>query len=88
MSTKIIMLILLIISGVEIFLNFFTLLIEKIISLFNKGFKLSEKVNAAIKLVFVAVFMTCVVYFIVLAVKAAALWLGISLDKSLLDIFR
>ena len=85
---KIIMLILLIISGVEIFLNVFTLVIEKSIGLFNKGYKINEKVSAAIKLLFVAIFMMCVVYFIVIAVKAAAMWLGISLDKSILDIFR
>ncbi|MGF7058088.1 hypothetical protein [Brassicibacter mesophilus] len=88
MSTKIIMLILLIISSTEIFFNFFTLPIEKGIGIFIKGFKFNEKVSAAIKLVFVAVFMTSVIYFIVLSVKAIALWLGISLDKSILDIFR
>ncbi len=88
MPTKIIMLILLIISGIEIFLNVFTIAFGKVIGLINKEFKLSEKMNAAIKLVFVAIFMVCVVYFIVIVVKAFALWLGISLDKSILDIFR
>jgi len=88
MTTKIIMLILIVLSGLEIFLGVFTLLMIRIISLFNKGFTFNEKTKAGIKIVAVVVFMISSVFFLFQAVKVLADWLDIPLDKGILDIFR
>ncbi|RKD30067.1 hypothetical protein [Thermohalobacter berrensis] len=88
MNIKTIMFIALIFSGLEIFLNIFTMLIQKIASLFKKDYKLNQKGKDAIKLFVVAIFMISVIYFLIQLVKILAMWFGIPLDKSILDIFR
>ncbi|KNF09187.1 hypothetical protein CLPU_4c02330 [Gottschalkia purinilytica] len=88
MTLKVYMLIVIILGILEIFFSVFTLLVESIMRVFNKNFKLSEKAKGIIKLFFVALFMISVIYFIAQTVKVLANIFGISLDKSILDIFR
>lgn len=88
LSTKIIMLILLIIGVLEIFFNIITILLNKIIGLFVKNFEFKEKTAGILKLFFVIVFMASVIYFLAQFVLVLASWFGINLSKSILDIFR
>lgn len=88
MTTKIIMLILLIIGVLEIFFNIITILLQKIISMFIKNFEFNEKSAGIFKLIFVIIFMASVIFFLAEFVKVLAALLGISLDSSLLDIFK
>lgn len=85
---KVIMLMILIISGLEIFTNIITILLYKIIGLFAKDFEFKEKTAGIIKLFFVIAFMISVIFFLAEFVKVLASWFGITFDKSILDIFR
>lgn len=82
------MLILLIVGVLEIFFNIITILLQKIIGLFVKNFEFNEKSAGILKLIFVIIFMASVIFFLAEFVKVLAALLGISLDNSLLDIFR
>lgn len=88
MNKEIIVIIILILSGSEIFFNVFTKIFKWITGKFNKEYSFSEKFIGIYKLIFVAIFMASVVFFIVLGVKALAALLDISLDQSIFDIFR
>ncbi|WP_069648877.1 hypothetical protein [Caloranaerobacter ferrireducens] len=85
---KSIMLILILISGLEIFFSIFTHLISFIISMFKKNYNMSQKMKDAIKLVSVAIFMVSVFYFLLEFVKVMAKLFNIPLDKGILDIFK
>lgn len=85
---KIIMLILLVIGVLEIFFNIITVLLEKFIRIFNRNYKFSEKVSVVLKLFFIFIFLISVIFFLVEFVKVLAALFGISLDDSILDIFR
>lgn len=85
---KIIMLILLFIGVLEIFFNIITTLLQMIIGLFVKNFKFKEKAAGILKLFFVIIFMASVIFFLAEFVKVLAGLFGISLDNSILDIFR
>lgn len=87
MTVKITVLILLILSTVEIFFNFFSKILKAIISKFNPNFQLGEKPKAALKLIVVAVLFASVIYYLVVGVKFFADLLGISLNQSIFDIF-
>lgn len=80
-----IFLIILIFSGLEIFTNFFTKFILRIIRIFNKEYIMSEKLDTIIKLIFVAGFLASSIYFLFQGVIILANWLNIPLDKSILD---
>lgn len=82
------MLIILILSGLEIFSNLITMLINSRIRILIKDFRFNKKITEIIKVIFVIAFMLSVIFFLVQFVKVMALWFGISLDKSILDIFR
>lgn len=82
------MLIILILSGLEIFSNLITMLINSGIRILIKDFRFNKKITEIIKVIFVIAFMLSVIFFLVQFVKVMALWFGISLDKSILDIFR
>ncbi|SDZ40648.1 hypothetical protein SAMN05660462_03057 [Proteiniborus ethanoligenes] len=88
MSIKLIMLIILILSGLEIFSNLITMLINSGIRILIKDFRFNKKITEIIKVIFVIAFMLSVIFLLVQFVKVMALWFGISLDKSILDIFR
>lgn len=88
MTKEIIVLILLVLSGIEIFFNVFTRIFEKLIGLFKKGFSFNEKAGGIFKLIFVAIFLVSVFYFLFLGLKVFADFLGISLDQNIFDIFR
>ena len=88
MPLKIWMILLLLFSGAEIFFNLFTIVFTIFISLFKRNYKMSENMKTAIKLIFVALFFVGVIYFLIIAVKVIAAWFGISLNKSIFDIFR
>lgn len=82
------MLILLIIGILEIFFNIISVLLNKFIGLFYKNFKIKEKTASILKLFFVIIFMISVIFFLAEFVKVMAAWLGINLNKSILDIFE
>ncbi|WP_176968003.1 hypothetical protein [Proteiniborus ethanoligenes] len=82
------MLIILILSGLEIFSNLITMLINSGIRILIKDFRFNKKITEIIKVIFVIAFMLSVIFLLVQFVKVMALWFGISLDKSILDIFR
>jgi len=82
------MLALLVVGVLEIFFNIITALLEKFIRIFNNNFKFSEKTSGRLKLFFVFIFLISVVFFLVEFVKVLATLFGISLDDSILDIFR
>ncbi|MTI48661.1 hypothetical protein [Sporosalibacterium faouarense] len=86
MSTKIIFLILLVLSGSEIFFNIFTKLINLIFSVFGDKIKLGEKSKTVIKMISVAIFFISVVYFLIVGIYKLADLLGIPLDKSFLEL--
>ncbi|SCG83919.1 hypothetical protein DW1_2355 [Proteiniborus sp. DW1] len=88
MSTKVIMLILLIIGVLEIFFNIISNLLQKIIGLFNENFQFKEKTAGILKLIFVIIFMVSVIFFLTEFVRVLAALFGISLDNSILDIFK
>lgn len=85
---KSIMLILILISGLEIFFSIFTHLISFIINIFKKDYSMSQKMKDVIKLVSVAIFMISVFYFLLEFVKVMAKLFGIPLGKGILDIFK
>lgn len=82
------MLILLAVSGVEIFFNVITNLVNRVVSLVVSNFKLEGTGETTIKLINVIVFLISVIYFLVKGVGTLATILGIPLDKSLFEIFR
>lgn len=82
------MLIILVLGVLEIFLSIITIFLSKLIGLFVKDFKFNEKTAELIKLFFVIIFMISVIFFLTEFVKVLAAWLGIPLNKSILDIFR
>ncbi len=88
MNLKIFFLIVLVISGLEIFTNIFTKVIVFIASIFKKNFKLREKPEAVIKMLFVVIFLTSVIYYMTQMIKFLADLFGISLNMSIFDIFR
>ncbi len=82
------MLILLVIGVLEIFFNIVTRLLQKIIGSFSKNFEFNEKAAGILKLIFVIIFMVSVIFFLAEFVKILASLFGISLDNSILDIFK
>lgn len=64
------------------------MLINSGIRILIKDFRFNKKITEIIKVIFVIAFMLSVIFFLVQFVKVMALWFGISLDKSILDIFR
>lgn len=88
MTIKIIMLIMLIIGFLETFFNIITKLIETITFKRRKDNEIKEKHKAIIKLVCILMFLVAVVFFLIQSVMVLALWLGIDLNKSLLEYFR
>lgn len=87
MKLQLLMLIVLIVTGVEIFFNVFTNLFSKMFFL-KKDFEFSQKTKENIKVIVVLVFMISVIYYLIQFVKISAAWFGIPLDKSILDFFK
>lgn len=88
MKTKITFLVLLILGVLEIFLDFFTVLINNIFLSKNENYKMDEKKKAYIKIFFIILFFAGVVYFLGQFVKVMASLFGISLEKGIFDIFK
>ncbi|EOC99529.1 hypothetical protein [Caldisalinibacter kiritimatiensis] len=87
MGMKALMLLILIITGAEIFFEVFTKLVKYIFSLFKKEIKIGEKFFGIIKLIVVAFFLVSVIYFLIEFVKVLADWFGIPINKSIFDFF-
>jgi cytochrome b subunit of formate dehydrogenase len=88
MNINFIVVLVLILTGLEIFFNTLTKIVRYIISIFGIKVSISEKTYTVIKLIVVALFLASVIYFLILFVKVLASWLGIPLDKSIIDFFK
>lgn len=88
MKVKITFLVLIILGVLEIFLDFFTVLINNILLSKNENYKMDEKKKTHIKIFFIIIFFVGVVYFLGQFVKVMANLFGISLEKGIFDIFK
>lgn len=87
MSLKMIFLILLTLSTAEIFFGLFSKIFNSILTSLNSNIKLGEKPKVAIKLIVVTIFFISVIYFLIEIIIWLANVFGISLNRSIFDIF-
>lgn len=84
MNKKIIFLIFLVLGVLEIFFDFFTVLIKNTL-LHKKNKDINEKTKTTIKLFFILVFFIGIIYFIGQFVQVMARLFGISLDGGIFE---
>jgi len=87
MTFDLTLLLVMIVSGLEVFTGIISKPLDKIINNDKKNSK-EGKLNTTIKLIFVILFLVSTIYFLYKGVYVLGNWLGIPMDKNILDVIR
>lgn len=87
MTFNLVLILALIISGLEIFTGIITKSLNKVMKKEKKEYE-DSRIYTIIKLTFIIIFLGSTLYFLFKGVYILGNWLGIPMDKSILDVIR